>query len=111
MRRRTTIGLFVAAGLALSLALALFVSPFASPDPDGLERVAADKGLDTGVEAHAFADGPLADYGVRGVDDERLATGLAGVIGVTVTFAVGLGLFAVLKVARRDRAAPSPQGS
>lgn len=105
MTRSRTVGAFVVAGLVLSLALALFVSPWASPDPDGLERVAADKGLDTGVEEHTFADGPLADYGVKGVDDERLGTGLAGVIGVVVTFAVGLGLFAVLKVSRRNRMA------
>lgn len=105
MTRGRTIGAFVIAGLVLSLALALFVSPLASSDPDGLERVAADKGLDTGVEDHAFADGPLADYGVKGVDDERLSTGLAGAIGVALTFAVGLGLFAVLKVSRRNRTA------
>ena len=94
------------------LLLAFFVSPFASSAPDGLEKVAADKGLDTGEQAHALADGPLADYAVKGVDNEKLSTGLAGVIGVAVTFAVGLGLFVVLKKVRRpddtDEATAAP---
>jgi hypothetical protein len=47
-----------------------------------------------------LADGPLADYAVEGVDNERVGTGLAGLIGVAVTFAVGFGLFAVIKRVR-----------
>jgi cobalt/nickel transport system permease protein len=97
--RRSIVGLIVA-GLVVAVVLATFVSPFASSSPDGLEKVAADKALDTGVEDHALADGPLADYGVEGVDDERVGTGLAGLIGVAVTFAVGVGVFAVIKRVR-----------
>ena len=94
--RRNIVGLVVA-GLVVAVALATFVSPFASASPDGLEKVAADKALDTEVADHALADGPLAEYGVDGVDDERVGTGVAGLIGVAVTFAVGFGLFAVIK--------------
>jgi cobalt/nickel transport system permease protein len=101
MQKRITIGVVVGAGLVVAFILAFFVSPFASSSPDGLEKVAADKGLNTGEQTHALADGPLADYAVKGVDNEKLSTGLAGVIGVTVTFAVGLGLFLVLKKVRR----------
>lgn len=98
---------FILAGLVVAFALALFVSPYASSEPDGLEKVAADKGFDSDVEAHALEDGPLADYGVEGVDNEKLGTGLAGIIGVTVTFAVGYGLFLLVKsVRRRAPAAP-----
>lgn len=97
--RRNIFGLVVG-GLVVAVALATFVSPFASSSPDGLEKVAADKALDTEVEGHAFADGPLADYGVEGVDNERVGTGLAGLIGVAVTFAVGFGLFAMIKRVR-----------
>jgi cobalt/nickel transport protein len=42
---------------------------------------------------HQLADSPLADYGIRGIDNEYLSTGLAGVAGVLITFAVGGGLF------------------
>jgi cobalt/nickel transport protein len=96
---------FLLAGLVVSLLLAGVVSGFASGDPDGLERVAQDKGFAETAEDHALADGPLADYTVRGVEDERLSTGLAGVLGVGITFAFGLGLFALVK--RRDRATPA----
>jgi cobalt/nickel transport system permease protein len=95
----------VIGGLVVAVALATFVSPFASSSPDGLEKVAADKSLDTDVEDHALADGPLADYGVAGVDNERVGNGLAGLIGVAVTFAVGFGLFAAVK---RVRVEPAP---
>ena len=58
------------------------------------------------VETHALAGGPLADYGVEGVDNARVSTGLAGLIGVAVTFAVGFGVFAVIK---RVRVEPDPR--
>ncbi|MEV6538723.1 energy-coupling factor ABC transporter permease [Streptomyces sp. NPDC051665] len=87
-RRRLWIG-----GLATSLLLAGFVSFYASSNPDGLEKVAADQGIDRQTKEHASADSPLADYGVRDVDDARLSGGLAGVIGVGVTVVAGTGVF------------------
>ena len=47
----------------------------------------------THAEEHDYADSPLADYGVKDVDDARLSGGLAGVIGVGVTVAAGTGVF------------------
>ncbi len=99
--RAVTIGLFVAGGLLVALLLAFFVSPWASSSPDGLEKVSADEGIDAGVEPHPLEDGPLADYAVEGVDDPRISTGLAGVIGVVVTFGLGLGLFALVRLGGR----------
>jgi cobalt/nickel transport system permease protein len=106
MPRRTKLVWMIGAGLAVALVLAFFVSPYASSSPDGLEKVAADKGLDTGVTSHAAGDSPLADYAVKGVDNSRLSTGLAGVLGVVLTFALGLGLFMVVRsrAAAVDRA-------
>lgn len=91
---------FIGGGVAVALVLAFFVSPLASSSPDGLERVAIDNGLDSEVQDHTFADGPLADYSVAGVDDEALGTGLSGVIGVVATFA--LGSLVLLVVRRRS---------
>ncbi|MFH8580351.1 energy-coupling factor ABC transporter permease [Streptomyces zaomyceticus] len=88
-------------GLVTALVLAGFVSFYASASPDGLEKVAADKGIDTKVEDHAAADSPLADYGVKGIETARLSGGLAGAIGVGATLAVGTGAFWVV---RRRRA-------
>lgn len=91
---------FLLIGLLVSLVLAGVVSGFASSSPDGLEKVAEDKGFLATAEDSALADSPLADYGVAGVEDERLSTGLAGVIGVGITFAFGLGLFALVRRGR-----------
>ncbi|NXY98429.1 PDGLE domain-containing protein, partial [Streptomyces sp. BR123] len=92
------------AGLATALVLAGVVSFYASASPDGLEKVAADQGIDQNVTEHAAAGSPLADYGVKDVDDARLSGGLAGVIGVGATVAVGTGVF--WGVRRRRAAAP-----
>ncbi|WP_030193794.1 energy-coupling factor ABC transporter permease [Streptomyces sp. NRRL S-87] len=94
-----------ATGLVTALALAGFVSFYASASPDGLEKVAADKGIDSKVEPHAAADSPLADYGVKDVANARLSGGLAGVIGVGATVVVGSGVFWAV---RRRRAEPAP---
>ncbi|WP_086802911.1 energy-coupling factor ABC transporter permease [Streptomyces caniscabiei] len=97
------------AGLGTSLLLAGVVSFYASADPDGLEKVAADKGFDAKVEEHAAADSPFADYGVEGLTDARLAGGLAGVIGVGVTVVAGTGIFwAVRKRRAGEDEAASP---
>ncbi|MGP3636099.1 energy-coupling factor ABC transporter permease [Streptomyces sp. 24-1644] len=92
-------------GLVTAFVLAGFVSFYASASPDGLEKVAADKGIDAKAEEHAAADSPLADYGVRDVTDTRLSGGLAGVIGVGATVAVGSGVFWVVRRRRQDEPA------
>ncbi|WKV73580.1 energy-coupling factor ABC transporter permease [Streptomyces sp. PCS3-D2] len=86
-----------ATGLVTALVLAGFVSFYASASPDGLEKVAADQGIDQKVEEHAAAGSPLADYSVKDVDDARLSGGLAGVIGVGITVAAGTGIFWVVR--------------
>ncbi|BAU83875.1 ABC-type cobalt transporter [Streptomyces laurentii] len=96
------------AGVVTALVLAGFVSFYASGSPDGLEKVAADKGIDAQAKPHAAADSPLADYGVKDVSDARLSGGLAGVIGVGATLAVGTGAFWVVRRRRTaDRTAAS----
>ncbi|MFE7646402.1 energy-coupling factor ABC transporter permease [Streptomyces phaeoluteigriseus] len=94
-------------GLATSLVLAGFVSFYASSSPDGLEKVAADKGIDEKTEEHAVADSPLADYGVKDVTDARLSGGLAGVIGVGVTVVAGSTVFWAVRRRRSPDASPT----
>ncbi|MFB6509754.1 energy-coupling factor ABC transporter permease [Streptomyces virginiae] len=89
-------------GLVTALVLAGFVSFYASASPDGLEKVAADKGIDEKVEEHAAANSPLADYGVKDVDDARLSGGLAGVIGVGVTVVASTGIFWAVRRRRTE---------
>ena len=80
---------FTILALAIAIGLATAASPFASSSPDGLNRVAGDRGFASRAETH---DGPLGGYAVPGVDDPRLATGLAGFAGTLVVFAAGAGL-------------------
>lgn len=92
-------------GLVTSLVLAGFVSFYASASPDGLEKVAEDKGFARSAEEHANADSPLADYGVKDIDNARLSGGLAGVIGVGATVVAGTGIFWAVRRRRTDEAA------
>lgn len=103
--RRLAFGAFLAGGLAVCATLALLVAPRASSRPDGLERVALDEGFADEAQAHALEGLPTAGYGVPGVGHEGLSTGLAGVVGIAVTFAVVAG---ALLLVRRTRARPRP---
>ena len=104
MAAPSNVRLFVLAGLLVALGLGILVSPWASGSPDGLERVALDQGFAEDARDHALEDGPLAGYGVEGVEDERVGRALAGPVGVLVTFGVGLALFGLLRVVRDRRA-------
>ena len=75
--------------LAVAVGLATAASPFASSAPDGLEKVAADKAFVDESRQHAS---PATDYAVPGVDNPRLATGLAGFAGTLIVFGVGAGI-------------------
>ena len=90
---RRGIGVIIAAGLALSLLLAGVVSFYASSEPDGLNKVAADHGLDKFAQDSANAGLPTAGYDIAGIDNDRLSGGLAGILGVVVVLALGFGLF------------------
>jgi ABC-type Fe3+ transport system permease subunit len=82
------------AGLLLALAVVLF-SPLASPHPDGLERVAEDKGfLDQARDAPYKT---IPDYLFPGVENEATATILAGVVGTVIMFGLGCGLAWMLR--------------
>jgi cobalt/nickel transport system permease protein len=90
-------GWFLPAGLAVVALLAGLVSFYASSSPDGLERVAQDKGFSSQATDHSLAEQPLADYGDAG----GIPVGVAGLIGAGVTLAAGGGLF--FAVRRRTR--------
>jgi hypothetical protein len=95
--------------LLVALVLAGVLSFYASSDPDGLNRVALDKGFADTETDHGTADAPLAGYAASGVDDERLSGGLAGVVGVVVVLALTAGLAQVVR--RRRTEDPSSTAS
>lgn len=106
-RRRLSIAAFVVAGLVVAVLLVVFVAPHASSNPDGLERIAADSGIDRDARPSAAADGPLAGYGVAGVESATAGTIVAGVVGVAGTFIIVVGVMLVLR-RRRSRPPAEP---
>ncbi len=72
-------------GLVACLAVAA-LSPLASSSPDGLERVAEDKGFINLAQDAPFQI--IADYVFPGMENEALATILAGLIGTLILFGV-----------------------
>jgi cobalt/nickel transport protein len=96
-RRRLSTKLFAVAAILIALVLGGVVSYYASGSPDGLNRVAEDKGFIDEERTSATADSPFADYSTRDVSNERLSGGLAGVVGVAVVLVVAGGLALVVR--------------
>lgn len=88
MRTRT----FVLVGLLAALLVAGVGSYWASSHPDGLEFVAEKVGFADSAEDSAAAGSPLSDYEVKGVENDALSGGLAGVIGAGVVLVLAGGL-------------------
>jgi cobalt/nickel transport system permease protein len=87
-------------GLLIALFLAL-LSPLASGAPDGLERVAEDKGFIEAAKDPSFT--VIADYMFPGIENEAVATILAGIVGTILVFAVGYALAYVIANLLRSR--------
>jgi cobalt/nickel transport protein len=105
---RTKNRAFVLAGLGTALLIAVFLSPFASKDPDGLDRVSQDHKFEDKAQEDAPAKNLpfyslFGEYAVRGVP-EPVATPLAGLAGTLVTFGLawGMGKLAVRNVQPPD---------
>ena len=88
-------------GLFAALLLAILISPFASSFPDGLERVAEDKGFLEKGEIEPAMVSPVPDYACPGIKNRKLATSAAGVTGTLIVFGAAYGFAALLK--RKDR--------
>jgi cobalt/nickel transport system permease protein len=82
----------VLGGLGIALAVAVFLGPFASEQPDGLEFV----GEKLGFLREAPVTASMLDYQIPGLQHVRLATAVAGLIGTFVVFGLGWGMSRVL---------------
>jgi len=88
-------------GLLACLAVAC-LSPLASSSPDGLERVAENKGfIDLGQEAPFQV---IADYVFPGIGNEALATILAGLIGTLILFGIVYSISWLIKSRKKEAA-------
>lgn len=82
-------------GLAVAVLVVILAAAFASPDPDGLERVAADHGFLDRAQGALYH--LIPDYVMPGVGDPLVATAAAGLVGVVVVFALVVGLGRLLR--------------
>jgi cobalt/nickel transport protein len=72
--------------LLIALIIGGIISWFASSSPDGLERIAEDKGFLEKGEVEPAWKAPFADYLVPKIPSEKLATSLAGIFGTLIVF-------------------------
>lgn len=105
---RKSMGIFLAVGLGLAVALVVLVAPRASSSPDGLEKVAIEEGFAEEGRDHALAGTPTADYGIAGLEHEGLATGLSGLVGIAITFGVAWGVLALVRRSHRPGSGGGP---
>lgn len=87
--------------LGISLLLALVFSPFASPWPDGLEKVSEKLGFRKLMEKEPLILSPFPDYQLPGLKNEKLSTALAGFLGTIITFAFVFFIGKALKVRKK----------
>ena len=73
-------------GLVAAAGLALFLSPFASKLPDGLDAVAERHGFMHTAQSLWAAHTPFAAYLMPGVHSAAVATALAGLLGTAAVF-------------------------
>lgn len=87
---------FVIAGMGIALLIGVFLSPFASSNPDGLNRVSEDLGFDKKAleetPAHKLPFAQLFEgYAFKGVP-QGVATPIAGLVGTLATFGLAWGV-------------------
>jgi len=84
-------------GLTAAIFLALILSPFASPWPDGLEKVAEEKGFLEKGDVEPVLASPVPDYAWPGLSNEIAATSAAGLFGTLIVFGIAYGLAALVR--------------
>lgn len=72
--------------------LLAILSPFASNNPDGLEKVAIEKGFDKKEVKSASIFG---DYAIPPVKNDFLSKGLSGILGTFSVFGITFLLFKI----------------
>lgn len=87
----------VLVSLLLVILLSILFIPLASQAPDGLERVAEDRGFSSAESGSPAVPAFFADYRVPGISNESLSAAVSGIIGALAMFCIGLGVAALLK--------------
>ncbi len=98
---------FIWVGLGISLLLALFLSPYASSTPDGLEKVAKVKGFsDKGEGWKLWRHAPFSNYAIPWIKNEKVSTALSGLIGTLAIFLIATGVGKLIKKSPKKSLSP-----
>jgi cobalt/nickel transport system permease protein len=97
-------GRFLVLSSVLIAGLVVFVSPFTSTWPDGLERVAVFLGFDRRAIPQPIVSSPFPDYHFPGSISASTATIFAGLIGAILVFLLSFFLARTLASRRVDKA-------
>lgn len=100
------------AGVGVALVVVMFLAPFASTHPDGLEFVVGEKLNLLKEDTPSTLPVPIPDYELPIFGPRALgaATAAAGVVGTLVVFAFALGLAKVVERARPSGLSAGPGG-
>ena len=94
---------FFAGFLLVALLIAGVASYYASKHPDGLISVAEKSGFVDKEKQSPTSDSPLAGYSTKGIENDRVSGGVAGVAGCLLVLGLAGGLFWVVR-GRGERA-------
>lgn len=71
-----------------TIVLVLAFLPFASKSPDGLEKVAKEKGFLEKVDTASPIKSPIPDYLWPGIKNEKAAQSVAAIAGMLIVFSL-----------------------
>jgi cobalt/nickel transport protein len=95
---------FVIVGIIAALVIAVFISPFASSHPDGLEKVAENFGfLEKAQNAISDKVFLIPGYTFVAVDNPLWQGALAGLFGVLIVLAIFGIIFLIYMAATRNK--------
>ena len=87
---------FMVYGLIVTVGLILFVAPFASSLPDGLEKVSVRLGFGNKAVRQSLVSVPFTDYKFPGIPSVTIATVIAGFFGMLLVFVLSVILAYIL---------------
>ena len=85
--------------MIMAFVLAL-ISPIASKFPDGLDKTAEDQNFAEKASEGSFKIIP--DYSFPGIENEALATIIAGILGTLLVLLIAFGIAELLKVKKSN---------
>jgi hypothetical protein len=88
---------FILVALFVCLVIAFLLSPFASSNPDGLEKAAEKLGFPGLGEMLVWGHSLMPDYTIPVLGDRPISGMIAGIIGTLAIFGLGWAVGAVLK--------------